>query len=386
MKILNIVAEGRFGGPQKRILEVAKVLKKKGIETIVVFPNYDSDKFQSLLSKDNIPFETLSIHRLTKDLGHLSKFVLLFPLELYRLTKIIKKHRPDVIHCNGSWQIKGVVAAKLTGTKSVWHLNDTFMPGYILWLFRIIARLFSHKFIASSVRTTAFYGPHIPKAKRTMDIVLPPVHTQKMNPEIVTPSEDIASYSGVKVVIVGNVNPIKGYDTFIKMAAHAKTLTGDKQLHFFIVGKILDSQKKYTAQLRQMVKEFELDNVHFLGGRDDVPNCLKAADIFICSSDAEAGPMSVFEAMSMEKPVVSTDVGDVSILFGGNDCGIIVPVQDYKKMAEEVVRLAENKEARKLLGEKARQKAIEQLDIETCAQVHADVYTKVIAEEKTINA
>ena len=34
-------------------------------------------------------------------------------------------------------------------------------------------------------------------------------------------------------------------------------------------------------------------------------------DIYICTSNNEASPLSVWEAMSMEKAIISTDVGDV---------------------------------------------------------------------------
>jgi len=191
MRVLNVIAEGRFGGPQRRIIEVAKGLKEKGVETMVVLPNYDSERFQQLLTEADIPFRAIRIHRITKDWKHLMKFLLFFIPELLRVKRIIKEYKADVVHANGAWQIKSIIASKLAGVNSVWHLNDTYMPGYILWLMKLVAGLFSDRFIGSSIRTREFYGPHLAADKRDMQIVLPPVDVADFNPAT-TEDKDIS--------------------------------------------------------------------------------------------------------------------------------------------------------------------------------------------------
>ena len=135
MKILNIIEEGRFGGPQKRIAEVSNRLQKYGILTIVVVPNKNSEKTLRILNELNVDFKSIRLHRLTKDLGHLFGYLIFFIPEVLSLIRIIKEERIDIVHCNGSWQYKGMIAAKIVNVKSVWHLNDTSMPGYILNIF-----------------------------------------------------------------------------------------------------------------------------------------------------------------------------------------------------------------------------------------------------------
>jgi teichuronic acid biosynthesis glycosyltransferase TuaC len=44
---------------------------------------------------------------------------------------------------------------------------------------------------------------------------------------------------------------------------------------------------------------------------DGMPDCYRAADCLLVTSDAESGPMVVKEALSCDLPVVSVDVGDV---------------------------------------------------------------------------
>jgi len=58
-----------------------------------------------------------------------------------------------------------------------------------------------------------------------------------------------------------------------------------------------------------------LDNV----SHDKIPIYMNAADVVCLSSFREGSPNVVKEAMSCNRPVVSTDVGDVTWLFGGED-------------------------------------------------------------------
>ena len=43
-----------------------------------------------------------------------------------------------------------------------------------------------------------------------------------------------------------------------------------------------------------------------------IRSLLNQSDIYVCSSNYESSPVSIWEAMSMELPIVSTDVGDLS--------------------------------------------------------------------------
>ena len=60
LKVANIILDGRFGGPQNRILQVAERLKEYGIETVVIMPKKDSETFYSKLIEKNIQVKRLN--------------------------------------------------------------------------------------------------------------------------------------------------------------------------------------------------------------------------------------------------------------------------------------------------------------------------------------
>jgi len=153
-------------------------------------------------------------------------------------------------------------------------------------------------------------------------------------------------------------------------------------LVFVIVGTIFKNQRQYFSHLQNLCSHLAIDNVEFVGGRADVRPLLQRFDIYVCSSCSETGPMTLFEAMSMEKAVVSTDVGDVSTYVKDGINGFVVNVGDKMAMAERLATLVDDEAMRRKFGYKARQVVIQELDIKKCARRHLNAYTQILSGER----
>ena len=105
---------------------------------------------------------------------------------------------------------------------------------------------------------------------------------------------------------------------------------------------------------------------------------LKRFDIYMCSSEAESSPISVWESMAMAKPVVSTDVGDVPLYVREGLNGFIVEVGNGEEMANRLEELVLDEELRSKFGQRSREIAVDKLDIEKCAQRHWTAYNAII--------
>jgi len=84
-------------------------------------------------------------------------------------------------------------------------------------------------------------------------------------------------------------------------------------------------------------------------------------DIFINTTNIDNMPVSVMEAMALGLPIVSTDVGGLPYLIEINVDGILIPVNDEKKMAEAIISLLDNGEMAAELSKNAREK-VEKFD------------------------
>jgi glycosyltransferase involved in cell wall biosynthesis len=374
---VNIIEDGRLAGPQIRIAEVARELGRYDIATTVVFPKHQSEVFKSKLDQYKVNAVRLPIHRLTRNKIDLLKYLLFLIYEIILLYSFLKKEHFDIIHCSGgSWQYKGLIAGKMAGIKTLWHLNDTGMPSVILFLFRNVAARFADGFIVAGQRVKDFYSAHLGSTAKPIIEIQAPVATANFDPQHIEPDSTVDAKPGVKIISIGNLNPLKGYEYFIQMADRLNQ--SHQNLHFFIVGPDFESQKNYVGQLHYLKQKFKLNNLKFYGACHDVRKVLKAADIYVCSSITEASPVSVWEAMSMGKAIVATDVGDVARFLTHEKNGFIVPIKDPESLAEKVDILIRNPERRKEFGEKAMNVARQKLDVQIIARHHRDAYYSIL--------
>jgi glycosyltransferase involved in cell wall biosynthesis len=358
VRVIKIIEEGRIGGPQIDILRVTPHVQRGGIETIVVLPNKNSTEFQSRLAENEIPFYVLSLTTLQKHPLRLLVYALKFIPELFFLTRLIINLKPDLIHVGGgSWQIKGVLAGRLAGRKVLWHLNDTKTPTVLKIIFNIIQPL-SGAFMVAGHRVQGYYLAH--EKERHIFNISAPVDCQLYNPDILPPTNNNGTQ---RIITVANISPVKGLERFLNVAAKLNKKT-NVSLEFRIIGLVHDSQMKYFEFLNRIKVKLALDNLHFVKGVDDVRKELAQADIYVCTSLAEASPISVWEAMSMGKPIVSTDVGEVSAIVINGETGFVVPVMETEEMLNKILYYIKNRNEAKVMGNKARQTALEKLD--TC--------------------
>lgn len=96
-------------------------------------------------------------------------------------------------------------------------------------------------------------------------------------------------------------------------------------------------------------------HVHLYGtiSRERIPQFWRNQDIAINVSDHEGRPISNMEAMLYGAvPVVTETMGILDDVRNGEN-GIIVPINDYKTMAEKIVYLSENRDVLKSMSQKA---------------------------------
>ncbi len=376
MKIANIILEPRLGGPQLRIARVGEKLKELyDIDTLVIFPKKGSLSFTEILQKKNLEFCALNLSKLSKNpFKSFRWFVKLIP-ETISLKKTIQRSGVDIVHCNSSWQFKGVIAAKLAGKKVVWHLNDTSIPYPIKIIFKKLNK-FADGFIFAGSKVKQYYLNYLGEGK-IEKIIHAPVDTEYFDPDKSIP-DSVLKKKDINIITIANVNPVKGIETFLRSAYLIDKKFSD--LHFYVIGGLLNSQKKYIKKIRALILKYGMDNFTLYGYSKSIGSILKDSDIYICSSINEAAPMSVWEAMSMKKPVISTDVGSVSDFIINDKNGFIVQVGDSEKIAEKIEYLINNKDVCKDFGIRSREIVKKELDISYIAKLHYDIY-----EEITLN-
>ena len=98
------------------------------------------------------------------------------------------------------------------------------------------------------------------------------------------------------------------------------------------------------------------DRVRLLGFRDDVPDLLRAADLFCVSSYHEGMGTATLDAMAAGLPVVATRVGGIPEVVEDRATGLLVPPHDPGAMAGAILGLAADVARRGAMGERAKER------------------------------
>ena len=124
-----------------------------------------------------------------------------------------------------------------------------------------------------------------------------------------------------------------------------------------------------------MVQKMELSNyVIFAGKREDIPQILSGIDIFALSSSVEGSPAVIKEALIMEKPVVSTNVGGISEIIQNGVTGILVPPHNPEALANGILDVINNRNKFLEMTKKGKQVIINKFSETKLAELTAEVY------------
>lgn len=161
--------------------------------------------------------------------------------------------------------------------------------------------------------------------------------------------------SDIMLLSVGELNKNKNHEVVIK--AVGKMDAGiSHHIHYFIAGK-----GELHYKLIKLASELGV-NLHLLGFRRDIPELLRAADIFLLPSIREGLNVSLMEAMASGLPCIASDIrGNVDLIdekrngqvnnntnIGGGFLFDPVSVKSVQKTIEKLLSFSDDE--RKAMG------------------------------------
>lgn len=155
----------------------------------------------------------------------------------------------------------------------------------------------------------------------------------------------------------------KGFDVLLKAAAALPEDAG-----IYIVGG------EPTEEYRNLHRELNLKNVHFLGfqSKETLVKYYKASDVFVLPTREDIWGLVVQEAMAYGLPVITTDRCVAGLELVENEVnGYIVPVGDAQALGEKMNRILSCD--LRAMGEASLEK-IRPYTIENMAKVHESIF------------
>jgi glycosyltransferase involved in cell wall biosynthesis len=313
--------------------------------------------------------------------------VLPTPLDLWRLVRLTRRLRPNLIV---GWMYHSCLAVQLASFFSprlatvLWSIHySTSSLAEEKWLTALVIKACA--FLSRLPGKIIFVSrdgqsKHRRLGFRTENSCVIPngidANTFAPSPEARESVRSELGLTGETIVIgmVSRYHPMKDHANFLRAAALVSKM--HPETHFLLVGRGVDGD---NHELRRLIDELGLvHQTHLLGERHDIPRVTAALDIFSLSSYCESFPTVIGEAMACAVPCVVTDVGDVSWIVG--DTGRVVPTCDPCALAEawaEMINLGE--EGRAALGRAALSRVRELFPVKAVVHSYEALYEAVLA-------
>jgi glycosyltransferase involved in cell wall biosynthesis len=182
------------------------------------------------------------------------------------------------------------------------------------------------------------------------------------------PQYERSDWNRKVLICPARLNTIKGQQILIEALGQLKSFRED-----WVCWLVGDGENR--GLLEAMVDALGLRNhVVFFGDRQDVPQLLKQADVFVMPSLQDNLPYAVMESMVAGLPAVAANAGGIPEMVISGESGMLSPVGDVSALAWNLRRILEDDELRRRMGEAAKRHAaywsVDRMVHETVAAYH----------------
>jgi glycosyltransferase involved in cell wall biosynthesis len=367
-RIVHVIPTLDRGGAEKQLALLATRLPRDEFDVHVCVLTRSGPMAQSLLEA-GIPIHAID-KRWKAD-----------PIAYYRLRKLLRKLRPELVH---TWIFAansyGRQAARSAGVRRIVageRCVDRWKVWHELAIDRHLARR-TDRIVTNSSGVVDFYAGHgIARGKFEVipnGIDLP--GAQAGGVAALSRHELLAELQipeGAQLIgAVGRLWPQKMYKDLIWAAELLKVVRADS--HLLIIGE--GPQRMQLLRWRDNLGI--ADRVHFLGHRNDVPAIMPHLSVFWIGSAYEGQSNAVMEAMSHAKPVVASDIPGNRDLVVDGQTGYLFPVGDRATLARVTNQLLDEPPRCRSLGEAGRTRIAEQFSVTKMIDRHTALYRSLL--------
>lgn len=342
IKVLECIRQGQIGGGESHLLSLVENLNRDLFEPVVL--SFTDGPMVQRLRKLGVDSHVIYTEK---------------PFDISKWSKVrdlLKAEKPDLIHAHGTrassntlWAARSL-KIPLIYTVHGWSFHDDQQP--LVRRLRILGERYltsrSNLNIAVSASNRQSGLDHIPGLKAL--VINNGIDQQRFSPsgtfgnirqELNIPADALL------VLFIARFTAHKQPLTLIR--AFREALPSLPWMHLLMVG---DGDQK--AEGVQLAKELSLEGkLSFQAFRQDVPDILAAADIFVLPSLWEGLPIGLLEAMAMGKAVIATRVDGTKEVVQPEINGLLVEPGDTAALAAALVRLGKDEALRQSLRQKA---------------------------------
>ncbi|NMG75989.1 TIGR03088 family PEP-CTERM/XrtA system glycosyltransferase [Aromatoleum diolicum] len=372
--VVHVVYRFEVGGLENGVVNLINHLPPSRFRHAVVALTECVPEFCARVLHDDVHF--FSLH---KPPGHGFK---LYPA-LYRL---FCQLRPAIVHTRNLAALEAVVPAWAAGVpvrvhgEHGWDVSD---PDGTRRRFRIMRRLyrpFVTQYIALSNHLQSYLTSYVGVVPGRVVRICNGVDTVRFRPahgarEV--PSDSPFREAGLRVIgTAGRLQAIKDPLNLVRAFALLVEREPERtqQLRLMIVG---DGPLRDAVE-HEIARNRIGERVWLTGERRDVPEAMRAMDIFVLPSRAEGISNTILEAMACGLPVIATRVGGNPELVVDGETGMLVPAEDSAALADALAHYLADGELARAHGRAGRQRAEGEFSIDGMVARYGGLYESLL--------
>ena len=345
-----------------------------------------------LVSAEGIPLRGLRLLELLRTVWHLRHG--------RAIRRAILELRPDVVHLNDRGMLHAAAIARRAGVPVVMHARSVADPATrgVARLSSKLIRRYVDRVIAidESVRRSlgdlpnvdVIYNPYGGPSATASDPAGAPGHSEEPG-------------RAIRVTYLTGLLTFKGIWDLLEAA---RLLRGRRDILFLIAGgnsrpdafhrslggrlaHVFGFAPDVESQVRAWVDRHDLgDTVRLLGRVDPVEDVLRGSDVLAFPSHLNGPGRAVFEAGMQGIPAIVALRTRVEDVVQDGVTGLVVPPRDPGRLADAIVRLADDPALRCRLGSAARSRYVTQFDPETAGCRMLEVYRELVGAARGASA
>ena len=348
------------GGVERYLRSLLKYSNREKYEIILIVSNqYKRKNYVNLVDA----FENVDMIRSIDPKSDLNA--------IKAIRKLLKKYKPDIVYCHSS---KAGALGRIAnmGLKNKCMRGNKLKKLIYVGIEKVLAPFCSTIICISGAEKRSALKYRI-CGKKKLKVIYNGIDFDEYNMDYHMNTRELLEIPEDAFVVgmVGRLAEQKAPDVFVKAAKRIKEII--PKAFFLIVGDGPD-----WDEVQQEVDDNELTDSFILAGWTRRPmEYIKILDIAVLISRWEGFGLVLPEYMLANKPIVATDVDAIPFIVQDHVNGLLAPVDDDEKIAENVIEIYRDVELRDKLVEEGRREVDERFNVERVAGEHERLFGRL---------
>ncbi len=300
---------------------------------------------------------------------------------LFRLWRLLRKERPDVVQAFLFWANVAARLVRQTSKKvfvvSSYH-DQVIQEGWINRLVDRVTMRWANRLVCCSHAVRRSVKSRI-GGREAQFVVIPfGVEAGRFRGVEALLRNELGLHERLPIIgtVCRLVEPKKGLRFLLEAVVQLEKEVDGHSCQVLIVG-----DGPAEEHLRVMAQQLGIaSRVIFAGVRRDIPQLLPLLDAFVLPSLYEGFGIALLEAMAAGRPVVATTVGGIPEFVTHGETGILVEPGDATALARAIQTILANPEEACRMGLRGQRHVQENFEIATVVRRHEEVYEACLVE------